>query len=90
MPAKFSAGGPGFQGPPPQPSAAQMAARRADEEAAAATLQRRLDTRRKVVLGAALLGAAQHDPEARRVLHRLVGALDRPQDKRLFEEEPKT
>jgi len=60
----------------------------ADQRAKRLTTERlrKLDTRRKIVAGALLLGAVERgDPEAARVLRRLVSTLTRPDDVALFE-----
>lgn len=64
---------------------AQIEALRALEAARDAATARRLDTRRKVVLGAALMSAAVHNPDAARLLALLKGSLTRPADRKLFE-----
>ena len=50
-----------------------------------ATKQRKLDTRRKVILGGALIELAARDDGARAMLDRLVRGLAREQDRAAFE-----
>jgi len=49
-----------------------------------ATRQRKLDTRRKVILGGALLDLAERDSGAAAMLDRLVRNLTREQDRKAF------
>ena len=49
-----------------------------------ATRQRKLDTRRKVILGGALLDLAERDSGAAAMLDRLIRNLAREQDRRAF------
>jgi hypothetical protein len=49
-----------------------------------ATRQRKLDTRRKVILGGALLDLAERDSGAAAMLERLVRNLAREQDRKAF------
>ena len=49
-----------------------------------ATRQRKLDTRRKVILGGALLDLAERDSGAAAMLDRLVRNLAREQDRKAF------
>jgi hypothetical protein len=65
---------------------AQAKAAEAQKEARAAAELRKLDTRRKVVLGAALLELAKRDPDAAHVLACVKGSLTRPADRKLFED----
>ncbi|WP_322896315.1 mobilization protein [Yoonia sp. 67] len=65
---------------------AQAAAAEAQKEARAAEAVRKLDTRRKVVIGAALLELAKRDPDAAHVLACVKGSLTRPADRKLFED----
>ena len=51
----------------------------------AATQARKLDTRRKVILGGALVDLAGRDATAAAMLDRLVRNLPREQDRRAFE-----
>ena len=51
-----------------------------------ATRQRKLDTRRKVILGGALLDLAERDSGAAAMLDRLVRNLVREQDRKAFAE----
>ena len=50
----------------------------------AATQERKLDTRRKIVLGGALIDLAARDSSAAAMLDRLVRNLPREQDRRVF------
>jgi len=49
-----------------------------------ATRQRKLDTRRKVILGGALLDLAERDSSAAAMLDRLIRNLPREQDRKAF------
>ena len=49
-----------------------------------ATRQRKLDTRRKVILGGALLDLAERDSGAAAMLDRLIRNLSREQDRKAF------
>ncbi|MCF7728626.1 mobilization protein [Sulfitobacter sp. 1A13191] len=49
-----------------------------------ATRQRKLDTRRKVILGGALLDLAERDSGAAAMLDRLIRNLPREQDRKAF------
>ena len=49
-----------------------------------ATRQRKLDTRRKVILGGALLDLAERDSSAAAMLDRLIRNLAREQDRKAF------
>ncbi|WP_299567824.1 mobilization protein [uncultured Sulfitobacter sp.] len=51
-----------------------------------ATRQRKMDTRRKVILGGALLDLAERDSGAAAMLERLVRNLSRQQDRKAFAE----
>lgn len=51
----------------------------------AATQERKLDTRRKVILGGALVDLAARDSTAAAMLNRLVRNLPREQDRKAFE-----
>ncbi|MEP4921948.1 MAG: mobilization protein [Roseibium sp.] len=51
-----------------------------------ATRQRKMDTRRKVILGGALLDLAERDSGAATMLDRLVRNLSRQQDRKAFAE----
>jgi len=57
-----------------------------------ATRQRKLDTRRKVILGGALLDLAERDSGAAAMLDRLIRNLAREQDRKAFADwgEPST
>ncbi len=50
-----------------------------------ATRERKLDTRRKVILGGALVELADRDEGARVMLGRLVDGLGREQDRKAFD-----
>lgn len=50
-----------------------------------AAKQRKLDTRRKVILGGALVDLATRDDNAARMLDRLIRNLPRDQDRKAFE-----
>ena len=47
-------------------------------------LQRKRDTRRKVILGGALIELADRDQPARSMMRRLIGGLSREQDRKMF------
>jgi hypothetical protein len=47
--------------------------------------QRKLDTRRKVILGGALLDLSERDDSAATLLNRLIRNLPREQDRKAFE-----
>ncbi|MEQ6250952.1 mobilization protein [Sulfitobacter sp. HNIBRBA3233] len=49
-----------------------------------ATRQRKLDTRRKVILGGALIDLAERDSSAAAMLDRLIRNLSREQDSKAF------
>lgn len=49
-----------------------------------ATKQRKMDTRRKVILGGALIDLAERDSNAAAMLDRLVRNLPREQDQKAF------
>ena len=51
-----------------------------------ATRQRKLDTRRKVILGGALMDLAERDSNAASMLDRLIRNLSREQDRKAFAE----
>ena len=51
-----------------------------------ATRQRKLDTRRKVILGGALMDLAERDSNAAAMLDRLLRNLAREQDRKAFAE----
>ena len=68
--------------------AAKERKKAADQRAKRLTTERlrRLDTRRKILAGALLLGAVEKgDQEAARVLRRLTATLTRPDDRALFD-----
>ena len=48
------------------------------------TRQRKMDTRRKVILGGALLDLAERDTNAAAMLDRLIRNLAREQDRKVF------
>ena len=86
MAVKFSNGGSGFEGRAPKATPDQMKARKQDEAAVKAAKDRKAQTRQKIVLGGALwqLAHSEHDPEAKRVLDRIIKGLTRDVDKKLF------
>ena len=47
--------------------------------------QRKRDTRRKVILGGALIELADRDQPARSMMRRLIGNLSREQDRKMFD-----
>ncbi len=51
--------------------------------------ERKKDTRRKIVLGGALLELARVDKDASAMVNRLIAGLARDQDKKLFEKKEK-
>ena len=65
-------------------SAAQKAAQAELDAAREAAAARRQDTRRKVVIGAALMNLAERDRDAADMLARLMRGLTRPADRKLF------
>lgn len=81
---RFSDGGKGFLGRAPRPTEAQMQARKERADALEAGKARRLDTRRKVVLGGALIAAARTHPEVARMVDALVSQMT-DRDKALFD-----
>ncbi|KEJ87738.1 hypothetical protein [Sulfitobacter donghicola] len=68
-------------------TATQEAAQAELDATRAATAARRQDTRRKVVIGGALMALADRDPVATQMLEQLKANLTRPADKALFEGE---
>jgi hypothetical protein len=48
-------------------------------------LARKRDTRRKVILGGALIELSDRDEPARSVMRRLIGNLSREQDRKMFD-----
>ncbi|MEL5879849.1 MULTISPECIES: hypothetical protein [Paracoccaceae] len=81
-PATPTAQRPAPRTPAQQEAAAELKAARTAEAA------RRLDTRRKVVLGGALLALAERDAAAAAMLARLKQMLTRPADRKLFADLP--
>lgn len=67
-------------------SKTQAAEAKALREARAADDARRLDTRRKVVLGGALMALAERDADFARLVTIIKGTLTRPADRKLFED----
>tara|TARA_R110002049_G_scaffold43656_1_gene128501 strand:+ start:64 stop:354 length:291 start_codon:yes stop_codon:yes gene_type:complete len=63
---------------------AQAKARLQGLKARETTRQRKLDTRRKVILGGALLDLAERDSSAATMLDRLIRNLPRAQDQKAF------
>ena len=47
--------------------------------------QRKRETRRKVILGGALIELADRDQPARSMIRRLIGSLSREQDRKMFD-----
>lgn len=88
MAVKFSTGGLGFLGRAPKATPEQMKARKQDEAAVKVAKDRKAQTRQKIVIGGALwqLAHSEHDPEAKRVLDRILKGLTRDVDKTLFED----
>lgn len=64
----------------------QAAEAEALKEARAAADARRLDTRRKVVIGGALMALAEHDADFARLVTIIKSTLKRPADRKLFED----
>ena len=81
---RFSDGGTGFLGRAPRPTDAQMQARQERAEALDANKARRLDTRRKVVLGGTLIGAARDHPDVAKLVDALVSQMP-DRDRKLFD-----
>lgn len=69
-------------------TAAQIEAQVELEAARDADAARRLDTRRKVVIGGALIALAEHDATAARLLATLKRGLTRAADRKLFAVDP--
>jgi len=65
---------------------AQKAAQSDLDASRAANAARRLETRRKVVIGGALMAQAKRTVEAREMLAKLKHSLTRPADRKLFED----
>ena len=65
---------------------AQKAAQAELDASRAANAARRLETRRKVVIGGALIALAKRDDTAREMLAKLKRSLIRPADRKLFED----
>lgn len=72
----------------PRQTKAQAKAAEAQKEARAADEARKLDTRRKVVIGAALMALAERDADAARLLASLKRNLPRAAERKLFEKDP--
>ena len=66
----------------------QAKARLAALEARAASAERKVETRRKVILGGALIDRANRDPAAADMIKKLLDSLARPQDKKAFADWP--
>ena len=71
---------------------AELAAKRAALEARMDAViarqklrSRKDDTRRKIILGGALLDLAEHDPAARELRDRILASLTRAQDRKAFD-----
>lgn len=70
-----------------KPSTEAQKATQAELDASRATnAARRLETRRKVVIGGALIARAKRTVEARDMLDTLKHSLTRPADRKLFED----
>jgi len=65
-----------------QQAKARLSAAKSRESAA----ERKRDTRRKVILGGALIDLAERDDRARTMLNRLIDNLTRDQDKASFDD----
>lgn len=63
----------------------QAKARLYATKAREAKLQRKRDTRRKVILGGALIELADRDQTARSMMRRLIRNLSRGQDRKIFD-----
>jgi len=63
----------------------QARARLKSLEARQSTEERKRDTRRKVILGGALLELAKSNKEAAALVARLIAGLNRDNDKKVFE-----
>lgn len=74
------------KGPPKRRvrTAAQIEAQAELDAAREGDIARRLDTRRKVVIGGALIALAERNEEAAKLLARLKRTLPRPADRKLF------
>lgn len=81
---KFSSGGLGFLGRAPRATPEQMRVRKQDQAAARAAQLRKQQTRQKIVLGGVLWQLAKdgNDPEAARVLDRILKGLTRDVDRK--------
>jgi hypothetical protein len=64
---------------------AQIDAANELKEARAGADARRLETRRKVIVGAALMVMAKTDPDAARILDHIKRSQVRPSERKLFE-----
>ena len=64
---------------------AQAKARYEKTKARHATAARKLDTRRKVILGGALIELAEKDHQARMMIDGIVQRLSREQDRKAFD-----
>lgn len=82
---RFTDGGTGFLGRPPRITEAQRAAKKAQEEASGAAKHRRLDTRRKVVLGGALIALAREGRIDPKFVLQMIGTMS-DRDQALFED----
>ena len=63
----------------------QAKARLVATKARETKLARKRDTRRKVILGGALIELSDRDEPARSVMRRLIGNLSREQDRKMFD-----
>jgi hypothetical protein len=81
---RFSDGGKGFQGRSPRPTKDQLEARKERAKAVKADKDRRLDTRRKVVLGGALIAAARAHPDVLKMVDALIHHMPE-KERKLFD-----
>ena len=82
--------GPYYPVPPPEvrrrhPTSEQLAARRDDDEVREKTRDRKIDTRRKVLLGGALIAHARSDPAAAAYLDQLLRNWIGDRDRKVFD-----
>ena len=82
---RFTDGGTGFLGRPPRATEAQRAAKKAQEEAMEVAKHRRLDTRRKVVLGGAVIALAREGTIDLKAVRLIISHMS-DRDKALFED----
>ncbi len=73
---QISDGGPGFSGRAKRATPDQMKARKADEAATKAKQARKLDTRKKIIMGGALMALAKAgDPAAWQLVQKIIQTL---------------